>query len=362
MTHRIILTTTSSLEGFEIEQYLGIVSAQFVLGTGLLTDFLSSWTDLFGARSGSYQSKLDRIGREALDRVNARAQALGANAVVGLRVDHDEIAGGGKSMLMVTASGTAVRATRMTRSAETPLNGQSAISGEELSLLYKKDSLLARLQEGQRELTEDEWSFLTEHQVSEAADFVLKNVEYTATNIYSELPGVRSKALAYFLALPADEAKPHLYRAATSESNSTALAREAIIKSRLLDTGRITASLLNSSPTERMAALQLVQAHMPAYNLDDADSLFTLAELVDRTFSEVPSSEEKTGFMGRGVRRIWQCQCGAKNDEETKACHSCGRDRFGFPRGWLNPADAVVLLMWRASALRRQLRNEPSSA
>jgi len=102
----VIVTTTQSVEGREIGAYLGIVSGETIMGANFMRDIAASITDFIGGRSGAYESKL-REGRDAcLRELMGEAQRLGADAVVGVDLDYEVL---GQSMLMVTASGTAVK-------------------------------------------------------------------------------------------------------------------------------------------------------------------------------------------------------------------------------------------------------------
>lgn len=104
----MIVTTTNSVEGYSIRKYLGVVNANVVIGTNLFSDIAASLTDVFGGRSGSYKSKLTTIYDEVMKELIGKAESYHADAIVGLHVDFDEISGSGKSMFMVSASGTAI--------------------------------------------------------------------------------------------------------------------------------------------------------------------------------------------------------------------------------------------------------------
>ncbi|MGZ0049769.1 YbjQ family protein [Brevibacillus gelatini] len=102
----MIISTTSTLQGKEIEAYLDIVSGEVIMGANVVRDFLAGITDIIGGRSGSYESKLAE-GRElALQEMKEKARALGANAVIGVDLDFETLREG---MMMVIATGTAVR-------------------------------------------------------------------------------------------------------------------------------------------------------------------------------------------------------------------------------------------------------------
>ena len=103
-----LMTTTPSVEGKQIVRYLGVVTGETIIGANVFRDFLAGVRDFFGGRSGSYEAVLREAKDTALEEMARQAEALGANAVVGIDLDYETVGGSG-SMLMVTCSGTAVR-------------------------------------------------------------------------------------------------------------------------------------------------------------------------------------------------------------------------------------------------------------
>ena len=104
----MIVTTTPSIEGKRITQYCGIVTGEAILGANLFKDIFAGIRDLVGGRSATYERELQRARDLALAEMQQRAQEAGGNAVVGVDLDY-EVLGTGNGMLMVSASGTAVR-------------------------------------------------------------------------------------------------------------------------------------------------------------------------------------------------------------------------------------------------------------
>ncbi len=103
----MIITTTPTIEGRPIREYKGIVTGETIIGANFLKDFLAGIKDFIGGRSGAYEKVL-REGKEtSIQEMMQRAEALGANAIVGIDLDYETVGQGG-SMLMVTCSGTAV--------------------------------------------------------------------------------------------------------------------------------------------------------------------------------------------------------------------------------------------------------------
>ena len=103
----LILTTTPSLEGKKITRYFGIVTGEAIIGANLFRDIFAGIRDIVGGRSGSYEEVLREAKQNAMTEMEENARRLGANAVVGVDLDYETIGSNG-SMLMVTASGTAV--------------------------------------------------------------------------------------------------------------------------------------------------------------------------------------------------------------------------------------------------------------
>jgi uncharacterized protein YbjQ (UPF0145 family) len=104
----MILTTTQSIEGRTIVEYKGIVFGEVISGVNFFKDFGAGIRNLIGGRSSSYEKELLDARRKALSELEERARLVGADAVVGIDIDY-EVLGEGGGMLMVTASGTAVR-------------------------------------------------------------------------------------------------------------------------------------------------------------------------------------------------------------------------------------------------------------
>jgi uncharacterized protein YbjQ (UPF0145 family) len=104
----MILTTTPTIEGRTILEYRGVVFGEVIAGVNFIRDFAASIRNFVGGRSGSYEEELLTARTQALAELENRARALGADAVVGIDIDY-EVLGSNGNMLMVTASGTAVK-------------------------------------------------------------------------------------------------------------------------------------------------------------------------------------------------------------------------------------------------------------
>lgn len=104
----MITTTTHSIEGHPVKHYLGIVSSESIIGANIFKDLFAGLRDIAGGRSGTYEKVIEEARTTAINELIQKAQSIGANAIIGLHLGFETIGSSG-SMLMVMATGTAVR-------------------------------------------------------------------------------------------------------------------------------------------------------------------------------------------------------------------------------------------------------------
>ena len=105
----MLVTTTPNIEGHRISKYFGLVSGEAIMGANIFKDIFASITDIVGGRSGVYEKELRTAKDTAIQEMCQQAEAMGANAVIAVDLDYETIGSGSGNMLMVTASGTAVK-------------------------------------------------------------------------------------------------------------------------------------------------------------------------------------------------------------------------------------------------------------
>lgn len=108
MSEGFTVTTTPSIEGKKVKKYLGVVSGEAIMGANLFKDLFAGIRDIVGGRSAAYEEELRKAKDIAIKEMIERAQELGANAILAVDLDYETVGKGG-SMLMVSASGTAVK-------------------------------------------------------------------------------------------------------------------------------------------------------------------------------------------------------------------------------------------------------------
>ncbi len=106
----IILTTGQNIEGKKISNYHGVIAGNAVLGSNILRDFFSSIKNIVGGQSAAYEAQIEQARQIAFDEIIEKASKNNANAVIGIKIDYEHMAGGilGEGMLMVCITGTAV--------------------------------------------------------------------------------------------------------------------------------------------------------------------------------------------------------------------------------------------------------------
>ncbi len=102
----MIITTTSVLEGFKVDEYLGVVTGEVVMGTNVIKDFFAGLSDIFGGRSNSYENSLSKGVNSVVSELRERAGAMGANAVIGVQHSMSSV---GEGLMMIVVMGTAVK-------------------------------------------------------------------------------------------------------------------------------------------------------------------------------------------------------------------------------------------------------------
>ncbi len=168
--NKILITSTNTIENHPVKKYLGVVCSNIVIGANIFSDISASFVDFFGGKSKSYQKKMESMHHELSKELSHKASLLGANAIVSFRIDFDEISGGGKSMLMATASGTACTIDIKNENEDIQSNDKTdIINNDYLEHEIKRRALISVLKNGGY-LKEDFIDFLYEFPQEELCD------------------------------------------------------------------------------------------------------------------------------------------------------------------------------------------------
>lgn len=173
----VIITTTPTLEGMPIKEYRGIINTNIVIGTNFFSDFAASFTDVFGGNSNTYQNKMNSMYVAAKKQMQEKAIRLGANAIVGYHTDFDEISGKGKSMFMLSASGTAcVVDQQVQHTFESDSLESQTIASEKLTQLLKAEAIISKVEGGKIGLSDEDWDALYDNATISNAELLISRL------------------------------------------------------------------------------------------------------------------------------------------------------------------------------------------
>lgn len=342
-----LISTTSSLEGFDITEYLGPVSVHLVAGTNLFSDLLASFTDVMGGRSSTYGRQLSALYQDAVEQLQSEAVRRGADGVVGLAIDFDELNAQGKSMFMLNAVGTAVR---LVQTGERRPREMDTLSGTELSRLMYRQSLVEAMRAGKLQVSPEIVRYATRHRVHEIGPAVLA----------SAVPGWatgtdRASILRYFEALPDQAAQEILYDALAQPENHpeiAATARAIIVELHLTDLSRVRRLLASGERRLQVEGVLTLRAKQRSYSVEDVAVLREVRDALEGIASRYRAVMARAGIFRQGEKEVLECECGGKVESAEETCPACYRDQYGFPVGDFNLplARAEVAAQMRALA------------
>lgn len=317
---RVIVTATETIQGATIDKYIDTICANVVLGSNAFADFGASFTDFFGGRSNIYEGKLALIYEKAKKALVQRAQVMGANAIVGFKVDFDEISSQGKSMFMVAASGTACKVNYSEN--EIKAGSVSGIRLKEREEIEKAIADLRMLGVGSRNPQRAEqwskWEFLevVEEPTVEFAELLTEVYHHAGTD------EKRSLIEACLSKLDYDVLCDIVYRRYEEDTFLYFLIKRVSLfnPTKVLDMvkrGKVreAASILNISKD--------------AYTMDDLKVMKEIIYSYDSLPGKWNREIVKGGFMSKD-KEVHVCMCGQKNDLENEYCVKCECNTYGL--------------------------------
>lgn len=299
---------------------------------------------MFGGRSQSYQKQLTSLYSEAIERIKVAAYELGANCIVGLSIDMDEISGKGKSMFMLTAIGTAVILEKETiEKSPSPKLAEKFenVGVDRINILRSKKNIIAKANSEDLALNDDVWSFITVNQVDEVFPFLLK--KYSKAIASDEMnPGssasFHKQLTPYIDALPDNIKLDLLYNGIqTEQKEQLALKLAAIIEElNLFDFNRIMQLLKSDNFQTQKIGLRISKFDKPFYNKEDLADLQTIKNYVKETFVERGKRSMKKQLLSSKEKEVWTCECGKTNDIDSY-CSGCHKDIYSFKSNEVKP-------------------------
>lgn len=358
----ILVTTTSTVEGLEIKQYIKPISAHIVTGTNLFSDFFASLSDVFGGNSYSYQRHLTSLYNEAIEKLKTAAHEIGANCIIGLHVDLDEISGKGKSMFMLTAIGTAIIIDDSFRK-KVQINIEEKfdnVSLDKLKILQKKREIIEKANAGTLYLEDEEWDFIINNQVVEIYNYVILKFEKTISSQQESIDGINKfykRASTYIASLPESKRTELLYNSIVQVDNEPLLLKlsEIIKELQLLDLDKIIQIISLEDFQKQKRTTKILTYDKPFYNKEDINKLESLVEIIKMKFPERGSRSMKKQILSSKEREIWICEC-SKSNEIDSYCIGCKKDIYGFTANEVSPPIVLTSIKEKISLINEYVK------
>lgn len=341
----MIITTTNSIENGEIERYFGVISTNVVIGTNVFSDFAASFTDFFGGTSETYQKKLDIIYKSGIDALSQKATLLGANCIIGLSVDFDEISGKGKSMFMISVIGTAAKVIIKRQVEEKALSSSTIISADQLTSEYFKRDLIARVESGGL-LSSEDWSFLSNYPVSELAPFLLDRYLNMTSMSTSENEELLNKNFPHYLGRLDKKIALKLISDNIGRNESDII--KLVKANNLFDTNLVINEI---EKDELDTAVHLLDANKDSYTNEDLLAMKKIISLFDN-IPDKGKVEMVKGVFSKGEEK-YICPCGHKNPTSQDFCqeYGCGLNIKGLTQYQIKRISAFKLKVQSLEAL-----------
>lgn len=335
-----LVTTTPILDGIKITDYLGVVNANIVIGANFFSDFAASLTDFFGGRSGSYQNKMNEMYDSAIKELKRKTLQMGGNAIVSFNVDFDELAGKGKAMFMLNATGTACKADLKEVSKDS-VDFKGAVSVEEVKKALDKQKMIDKF-EKKYPLNEDDWNLMFNVPSVDYLDYIFQYFY----PVY-QLDNWTDKTNQLISLLPLEDVIPKVYKYYPKNHKLSQLVKDCN-----LFNPKSVLALLSSEDGIKLA-LDLLKADKDYYNKEDVDVMEQIINAFDNLPDKSTHTKGKMGMFGKETD-ITICPNGHKHSAEERYCPDCGCDDYGLTK-W-NRAD-IDAFKNKVQMIKKELAN-----
>jgi len=350
----ILITTSDNFSNSEIEEHLGIVDSQIVIGANIFRDVFSGFRDIFGGETKGYKKDIDKMKNAALSNIKNQAREKGANSIISLRIDLDEVSGGGKSMFMINVYGTAVKLSADVRSKNINEDLLSEISLEDLDYYKEKNNIKNEIKNTENILVNVDLKKISEFKLWNRD--ISKKVLYEALEINLDEEKLKLKGEYYFdkidkilSEMPTDIIEDFLSNHMHQLKKKYWNIIYDSLKSRNWYNYEILKQLLNDDNyIVRFRALKLCLIEKDFYESSDSQNLKHLGAFLRNDFDETVETEVKRKMINK--KEVYTCPgCLEDTPITLDRCHNCGANRHGLKSG--TPDKIVDKLIETAEAI-----------
>lgn len=306
----MVITTTNSIENATIEKYLGVVTTNLVIGTGFFSDFTAQLTDFFGGMSGTYRRQMDELYQRAYDALSLKASTMGANAVLGFKIDFDEISGKGVQMFMVSVSGTAVKLKIESKRISETDNMTVSVPADRVNIeLFKLNWERRDRNQTPKRI---ELNFIMDNCLWELAPSLYEY--YTEPNQTFDARPIDERFPIILSVLPYEDAVKFIYNDyPTWKKRAFPLIQE----NKLFCAEKIL-ELLHQGHMD--LAVELLETEKNFYTHEDVKYMEAIVEHLDNLPDKGQITEVKAGTFSSKMVEMYVCPLGHKNDKSVEFC------------------------------------------
>jgi uncharacterized protein YbjQ (UPF0145 family) len=318
----ILISTSDNYTSSEIKAQYGVVDSQIVVGANIFRDVFAGFRDLFGGETKGYKKDLDKMKKAALNSIKEKATDFGANAIISLRLDLDEVSGGGKSMFMINAYGTAVKLEESAYKQEKVDLSPSEISIDDIEFYKQKNRTKNLIQQSDNVASDVKFEAITKFDLwdKETTLNVLKNVEdahYGLEELEENIDDIPSKHIEDFLQRHLSEIKLQYWNIIYNTLSNRNWCNDEVLLELLKHDNHIV----------RFRALRLSGITKDYYKKEDTSSLKRLATFLNSDFD--PSVDTKQVDKMIGNKEVYTCPYCLRETKTNNKCE-CGNNKYGL--------------------------------
>ena len=313
----MIVTATETIQGAMIERYIDAICVNVVLGSNVFSDIGASFTDFFGGRSNIYEGKLALIYEKAKKALVQKAQMVGANAIVGFKVDFNEISAQGKSMFMVAASGTACKVNYSEKEVKA-----GTVSGIRLREGEEVEKAIVELRNGVGHDNPQKVQQWSNWELLEVVEDPTMEFVDALVGVYHRAEDKQKLIEECLQKLDYDVLCDIVYRKYEDDTYLHFLIKELSLFNpiKVLDLAK---------RGKVIEAALLLNIRKETYSMDDLKVMKEIVSVLKNLPDTWKKDMVKGGFMSKD-KEMYICSCGQKNDLENEFCVKCERNRYGL--------------------------------
>lgn len=340
---QILLTSSDNIPHSKIERQFGVVDSQIVIGANIFRDVFSSFRDVFGGEAKGYKKDLDKMKKAAFYEIKEKAKDYGANAIISLRLDLDEISGGGKSMFMINAYGSAVKLEESFLAKEEKTSTIEEVSSEDIQYHKERNSIKKKIENAEEIAKEVSLNKISKYDLWDR-DVALNVLKYTEMpsgilkNNFSEIP---VEFIEDFLKDDIHKLHRTFWNLVFDDFNERNWFNYEFLSELLQDENYL----------KRFRALRLCVLKKNSYRREEIEKFEELGNFLLSDFDTSVESREVSKLIGS--KNVYTCPYCLRDAplEKDKTCE-CRRNKFGFKTSNNTPESIADYYLQTAKAMK----------